>query len=72
MRMSHRQKVKLAKKLRTPNELIMRVSLWSTRAWEIRKKGIKERVEKRITDIKKRKELRKAKKEKNEEIIIRN
>lgn len=43
----------------------MRVSLWSTRAWEIRKKGIKERIEKRIADIKKRKELRKDEKNNN-------
>ncbi len=58
MKLNHKQKVKLAKRLRTREEIKRKVSIWLTKAWEKRKMAIQKKIEKRITAIKKRKELK--------------
>lgn len=57
--MKHKQKVKLARKIRTKEELKTRGQwLFGTRAWVTRKKAIADRVKRKIDAIKKRKEER--------------
>ena len=47
MKLSHGQKVKLARKMRTSKELKEKVPIFQTRAWEMRVEAIKGRVEKK-------------------------
>ena len=56
--MKHKDKVKLARKLRTRIETKKktRVPIFQTEAWEARKKAIANRVKRRIELAKKRKE----------------
>lgn len=42
--MKHSNKVKLARRLQTHEELVDRVSIFNTMAWNKRKKAIQERV----------------------------
>jgi len=46
MRLTHKQKVKLARKMRTHKELIEKVPIFQTKAWEQRVEAIKRRIEK--------------------------
>ena len=46
MKLTHKQKVKLAHKLRTPQELRDKVSIWLSKGWSARQEAIKNRVEK--------------------------
>jgi hypothetical protein len=62
--MNHKEKIKLARKLRTQQEIKAHISIWSTKGWELRKKAIKNRISKRIILIQKRKSLKKFKDEK--------
>jgi len=54
MKLTHKQKVKMARKMRTLWELKKRsgrVSIFQTRAWEKRKKAIQERIKKRYAKV---------------------
>ena len=51
--MKHKEKVRLARKLRTHKELKDRVPIFQTKAWEIRKKAIERRIIKKIKKIQK-------------------
>lgn len=42
--MNHTKKIKLAKRLQTHRELIKRVPIFETKAWEARKEAIRLRV----------------------------
>lgn len=42
--LSHKQKIKLARKLRTKEEQKRRISIFATKAWEDRKQSIENRV----------------------------
>lgn len=42
--MKHKDKVKLARRLRTQDELIQRKPIFETKAWEARKEAIRLRV----------------------------
>jgi hypothetical protein len=50
--MNHKQKVKLGRKMRTHSELVQRVSIFSSKAWERRKKAIADRVNRRMEEVK--------------------
>jgi hypothetical protein len=39
MKLTHKEKVKLARKMRANNEIKGKVSIWLTKAWEQRKKA---------------------------------
>lgn len=42
--MNHKNKVKLARKLRTPSELKEKIPIFQTKAWDFRKEAIAKRV----------------------------
>ena len=47
MKMTHKKKTKMARKMRTQQEIKNRISIFQSEAWEKRKESIKEKVEKR-------------------------
>ena len=49
---THKQKIKIARKLRTKEELVNGVPLFQTKGWENRKIAIKNRIQKKIKKIK--------------------
>ena len=57
--MKHKDKLKLARKLRTKNEIRANIAPFQSEAWIKRKDAIKKRVEKVITKAKARAERRK-------------
>jgi hypothetical protein len=46
--MTHKQKVRLARKMRTPKEIRKRVPIFQTDEWDRRKEAIAKRVNKKI------------------------
>ena len=55
--LKHKDKVKLARKIRTRGEIKASVPIFQTKAWEERAEGIKKRVEGKIRKTYKRKEF---------------
>jgi len=55
--MKHKDKVKLARKMRTQEEIKAKVPIFSTDAWNSRVKAIKKKVEDRIKKAKAKKKI---------------
>jgi len=55
MKLSHKQKTKLARKLRTIDEVKRGVPIFSTKAWQIRKEGKLAKVYRKIEEAQQRK-----------------
>jgi len=45
--MNHKEKVKLARKLRTPDEIKRKIPLFSSEAWDKRTEAIRKRINKK-------------------------
>lgn len=61
--MRHKDKLKMARRLRTKAEVKANISPFQSEEWEKRKQGIKQRVERNEAKAKARAELRKKSKE---------
>jgi hypothetical protein len=51
-RLTHKKKIKMARKMRTHPELVEKVSIWSTKAWTRRAQAIRDRVARKIEEKK--------------------
>jgi len=51
-RLTHKKKIKMARKMRTHPELVDRVSIWSSVAWSRRAQAIRDRIAKKIEESK--------------------
>jgi len=66
MKKDHQEKIKLARKLRTPEELRAGTPIFETKAWTKRKKAIKQRVKQREAGQKEVSRLAKLRKKKKD------
>ena len=56
--LSHKEKVKLARRNRTPEEHKFKISIWGTRFWIMHAKKIQDRVEEELKIARLKKEMR--------------